>query len=113
MVLFVTVMMATVTATVAEMEKPYWYEGTLGLVSHSLGFKQSQLAMANYWSVILDFKAKKQYSVIGKRDGALLATFSMSFQCALNNTTFTGSAYFGVGVSGLATTAWRTDAYTL
>lgn len=63
MVLFVTVMMVTVTATVAETEKPCCcpeqYEGTLGLVSHSLGFKQSQLALANYWSVILDFKAKK------------------------------------------------------
>ena len=137
MVLFVT---ATVTVAEKPCCYPEQYEGSIGLVSHSPGFQQSQLVMANYSvdyknkrvasyeqtqrngetmkmgrSAILDFKAKKQYSIIWEKRwcSACNISFPMPSRCALNNATFMGSTYFGVGASALATTAWRSDEHTL
>lgn len=133
MVLFVTM---TVAVTVAMTEKPCCfpeqYEGTLGMLTQTLGCKPSKVGtMANFsidykneriavyeqiharrrtikMSVYMDFKAKKQYTVIWEKKWCCARNMSlpMSPRCALNNATFMGSAYFGVGKSALATSGW-------
>jgi len=138
MVLFVTL---AVTVTVAMTVKPCCfpeqYEGNLAVLTQKLGFRPSKVGtMANFSidyknekiavneeifarrrmmkiSMYLDFKAKKQYIVFWekKRCCAQNLTVAMQPRCALNNATYTGSVYFGVGASALSTTTWGITAF--
>ena len=122
--------------TVAVTEKPCCfpeqYEGILGMITQMLGHRPSKTAiMATYaidyknkqvevseqifahrrrmnMSVFMDFKAKKQYIVIWEMKHCCVKSMSqpMAPRCGLNNATFMGSSYFGVGASALATTSW-------
>ena len=111
---------------------PEQYQGILGMVTQTLGHRPSKIGtMANFsidyknekiavyeqihahrhtmnMSLFMDFKAKKQYTVFWEKKWCCALNMSQVMQprCALNNATFMGSAYFGVGASALATTAW-------
>ena len=133
MVLFVTL---AVTVTVAMTEKPCCFpaqfEGHVAVLTQKLGFRPSKVgAMGNYYvdyknekiavdeevfarrrmtkmSTYLDFKEKKQYNVFWEKKWCCTKNLTVAMQprCALNNATYMGSVYFGVGASALSTTAW-------
>ena len=132
MVLFVAAMMVAVTVTEKPCCYPEQYEGILGMMTQTLGRRPSRTGTMAYYSVdytagrvasfeqrhrygrttnmsvIIDFKAKKQYTVYWEKKWCCTKNVSLSMRprCALENATFKGTGYFGAGDSTLQTSAW-------
>ena len=58
--------------------------------------------------MILDFKAKKQYTIFWEKKWCCTKSVSVSMRprCAPDNATFKGTAYFGTGDSALQKSGW-------
>ena len=132
MVTFVTAMMVTVTLAEKACCYPEQYEGILGMMTQTLGRTPSRTGTMAYYSVdyttgrvasfeqrhmygrtvnmsvILDFKAQKQYTIFWEKKWCCTKSVSLSMRprCALDNATFKGIGYFGTGDSALQTSAW-------